>query len=727
VKTLLIAHTASLRAVILFCCLSGLSLMPIPVYADWRAGIGAAADSLAESFRQQAESDRQLEQQKQLLEHQYKLERERREREFQLESERRDRERVEQERRREEERQQRIAADEKKKRDDDEAKRRALNTGTGFIVAAGGYLVTNYHVIEDKTDYAVRDYKGRFYRATVVARDSNRDLALLKVAGTFSPLRVISSDSATKGQHVLAVGYPQISIQGNESKVTDGIISSFTGIQNDDKWFQISVPIQGGNSGGPLVTESGAVIGVVVATANTARYFKLTGNLPQNVNYAIKSNVLLDFLKSNNVRTVSSSSAKSSIETVDASTVLVIGKNGPIDVTYTVSPEQLARDERERAKSAADEATKRRLADLELKKQAAADVASEAKRQKEEIAAEKRRQVEQRLERKKQQDEANRLEQRNLTVQRVFQDWPELRTNEIFVAWLGQQPPDIAQKLDSPKSLEVIAVLKRFQSERPEFSEKYFQQMGTWIADANGCKFLDQKPEPKESIVWNGKCDQGRGSGEGELIVLSDGVAIQKSTGMYKNGMKTGYGRVEFVGKGYIEGTFKNGKLEGKGKRIGIGDGSTDYEGYYVAGKPEGQGKLVWKDAGSYEGSFKDGKIEGRGKRIYKDGGIFEGEFRNGKFEGRGKLEFPNGNSIEGDFRDGKAEGQGKYSWKDGGFYVGAFRDGKFDGRGKKTDKNGNVYDGEFKGGKEEGNGTIAFSNGKVKAVQMRDGKITNP
>jgi hypothetical protein len=181
---------------------------------------------------------------------------------------------------------------------------------------------------------------------------------LLKVNAAFPVLSITNSESVSKGQRVLAVGYPQISIQGNESKVTDGIISSFSGVQNDDNWFQISVPIQGGNSGGPLITESGGVVGVVVATANVARFFKMTGNLPQNVNYAIKSKVLLDFLKTQSLQNPAVSKGKVSIETVDASTVLVIAKNGLIDVSYTISLEQRAQEERERMQTAANE-TKR--------------------------------------------------------------------------------------------------------------------------------------------------------------------------------------------------------------------------------------------------------------------------------------------------------------------------------------------------------------------------------
>ena len=327
-------------------------------------GFMGALDEARKDLQEQIKLDRQ----KELLEHRYKLENERLERAYKLEQERAERiERAELERR-EQERQQEIvrrqqrekAIEDKKVREASEAKRNAVATGTGFFIASGGYLVTNHHVIEDATDFAIRDYKGRFFKAAVIARDANRDLALLKVNAAFPALSIANSESVSKGQRVLAVGYPQISIQGNESKITDGIISSFSGVKNDDNWFQISVPIQGGNSGGPLITENGGVVGVVVATANVAKFLKMTGNLPQNVNYAIKSKVLLDFLKSQSLQNLAVSKGKVSYETVDASTVLVIAKNGLIDVSYTISPEQRAQEERERMQTAANEAKRQK-------------------------------------------------------------------------------------------------------------------------------------------------------------------------------------------------------------------------------------------------------------------------------------------------------------------------------------------------------------------------------
>lgn len=305
--------------------------------------IGGAAAEMSRQLEQQAEIERQVEAQRRLLEYRYELETKR------LEAER-----ARDELRREQELKSRLADEERQKREAVEERKRALSTGTGFFVTPNGYIITNHHVIEEKTHFAIRDLQGDFYRATVVAQDANRDLALLKIAGKFPSLKITRPDSVSKGQRVMTVGYPQISIQGNESKVTDGVVSSFSGLNNDQNWFQISTPIQGGNSGGPLVTESGDVVGVVVATANAAKFFKVTGNIPQNVNYAIKSNMLLGFLAEQNVANVPSRTGKTSIDWVDSATVLVIAKGDPIDVSYSISPEQRAAQEKERVKAAAE-------------------------------------------------------------------------------------------------------------------------------------------------------------------------------------------------------------------------------------------------------------------------------------------------------------------------------------------------------------------------------------
>src|SRR5207249_8879954 len=132
-----------------------------------------------------------------------------------------------------------------------------------------------------------------------VRADKSNDLAVLKVTDTasrtfgFSALALASKGSgeARLGQPVFTIGFPNPDVQGTEPKLTRGEISSLAGMRDDPRHFQISVPVQPGNSGGPLVDLNGNVVGVVSMRMGDLRALKLTGALPQNVNYAIKSSV----------------------------------------------------------------------------------------------------------------------------------------------------------------------------------------------------------------------------------------------------------------------------------------------------------------------------------------------------------------------------------------------------------------------------------------------------
>lgn len=169
-------------------------------------------------------------------------------------------------------------------------------TGSGFLITSDGYLVTNHHVVRDCGKVRVRTTTG-LLDAIIIRVDAASDLALLKITGTFNALPVVSSRTARLGATVATVGFPNIGLQGFEPKLSKGDISSLAGIQDDVRYFQISVPIQPGNSGGPLVDERGNVIGVVTAQLSQEAALKSTGSLAQNVNYAVKSSYLLGFLE----------------------------------------------------------------------------------------------------------------------------------------------------------------------------------------------------------------------------------------------------------------------------------------------------------------------------------------------------------------------------------------------------------------------------------------------
>lgn len=169
-------------------------------------------------------------------------------------------------------------------------------TGSGFFISTDGYIATNAHVIEGaKTiSVSVSNEIGTFkYAAKVVLTDSKNDVALLQITDSkFKGLTVIPYsiiEKADVGEKVFTIGYPLNDIMGNNYKVTDGIISAKSGIADDIRFYQISVPLQPGNSGGPLFNNQGSIIGLTTSRLNS----KAVGTQIENVNYAIKSSYLL--------------------------------------------------------------------------------------------------------------------------------------------------------------------------------------------------------------------------------------------------------------------------------------------------------------------------------------------------------------------------------------------------------------------------------------------------
>jgi hypothetical protein len=170
--------------------------------------------------------------------------------------------------------------------------------GSGFFITDNGYFVTNYHVIENAKKILIVDQFGYFLNTRVIKFDKIHDIAILKVDGLFKSIPITTSSKVLRGAKIVAVGYPNTSIQGVQPKVTDGLVNSLAGIKDDPRYFQISAPIQGGNSGGPLLDMNANVIGLVSAKLDNSFVIKTTGDIPQNVNYAVKSDYILDLIYS---------------------------------------------------------------------------------------------------------------------------------------------------------------------------------------------------------------------------------------------------------------------------------------------------------------------------------------------------------------------------------------------------------------------------------------------
>ena len=174
-------------------------------------------------------------------------------------------------------------------------------SGSGFALK-DGYVVTNYHVVAEAKSIAIRGIKGNFdksYTASVISSDKINDLALLKISDpSFQGFGAIPYSippmSSEVGEDIFVLGYPLITTMGDEIKLTTGVISSKTGFQGDVALYQISAPIQPGNSGGPLFDKKGNIIGVVNSRHRDA----------DNVGYAIKSMYLRNLIESCNLSSI---------------------------------------------------------------------------------------------------------------------------------------------------------------------------------------------------------------------------------------------------------------------------------------------------------------------------------------------------------------------------------------------------------------------------------------
>lgn len=241
---------------------------------------------------------------------------------------------------------------EKKRREEAEARNRGgsrpRSTGTGFAVAPS-FLITNQHVVAGCQRLDVISPDGRRV-ARVIDTDETVDLALLRVTGLTGPVAPLRrAGSIRLGESAYAFGFPLAGLLSEQGNFTNGVVSSLRGMRDSANQLQITTPVQPGNSGGAVVDASGGVIGVVVAKLNAAAVAQATGDIPQNVNFAISLQALTDFLRKNNV-SFSTVERGISIDTVQLADTLRgfthrIECAGPPESSAQVAPAPPARRE----------------------------------------------------------------------------------------------------------------------------------------------------------------------------------------------------------------------------------------------------------------------------------------------------------------------------------------------------------------------------------------------
>ena len=169
------------------------------------------------------------------------------------------------------------------------------SSGTGFAISSNGVIITNNHVIDGANKIIVKGLNGDFsmsYSAKVLVTDKTNDLAIIKIDDVqFKNISKLPYTIKTKlsdvGENIFVLGFPLRATMGEEIKLTNGLISSKTGFQGDITTYQVSAPVQPGNSGGPVFDKEGNIIGII----------KAKHQLAENVSYAIKSSYLINLLE----------------------------------------------------------------------------------------------------------------------------------------------------------------------------------------------------------------------------------------------------------------------------------------------------------------------------------------------------------------------------------------------------------------------------------------------
>jgi uncharacterized protein len=181
--------------------------------------------------------------------------------------------------------------------------RATASIGSGIVASTDGVIVTNHHVVDGCSRILVIDSEKKRAMAERVASDPKGDLAIIRANRTFTQVATFRRGVPLQaGESVTVVGYPLASILGSESNVAFGYVSATSGVRGDVSRFQISAPVHKGNSGGPILDQSGNVTGIVNAKLDALAVQKRTGDLPQNISFGIKAEVAQLFLETHGVK-----------------------------------------------------------------------------------------------------------------------------------------------------------------------------------------------------------------------------------------------------------------------------------------------------------------------------------------------------------------------------------------------------------------------------------------
>ena len=168
--------------------------------------------------------------------------------------------------------------------------------GTGFFVNEHGHVLTNAHVVSGCKQIRTRNGPP----ANLVGKDDEIDLAVLKVEGDSSAFGTFRRRPVPRvGDSIITFGFPLQGVLSSEGNLSTGTVSATSGLGDDPRFIQVSAPVQPGNSGSPLLDSGGDVIGVVESKLDAAEAFRIAGDIPENVNFAIRGSEAIRFLERN--------------------------------------------------------------------------------------------------------------------------------------------------------------------------------------------------------------------------------------------------------------------------------------------------------------------------------------------------------------------------------------------------------------------------------------------
>lgn len=174
------------------------------------------------------------------------------------------------------------------------------------MVSKSGHAITNQHVASNCTELRVQ---GRDGLAKLVTDDKINDLALVQIQGSVADTAPLSADPSKlrPGEDIIVYGFPLNSLLSSGGNLTPRVVSALTGIGNNTNQIQITAPIQPGSSGSPVLNKKGEVVGVISMKLDDTKMAKATGQVGQNVNFAVSGQTLITFLNTNKVSYTSGS------------------------------------------------------------------------------------------------------------------------------------------------------------------------------------------------------------------------------------------------------------------------------------------------------------------------------------------------------------------------------------------------------------------------------------